>query len=448
MSGIAVQVVVILLLIVANGVFAMAELAIASSRRVRLQRRAAEGDAGARAALELAGDPGRFLSTVQIGITLIGILTGAFGGPSLGSYVAHGLARVPFLGRYSEALGLGLVVVAITYLSLVIGELVPKQLALGNAEGIAGRVARPMQLLSGLAAPAVWLLSASTALVVRLLGVRPAAGPAVTEDEIRLLIEQGTAAGVFHEAEQQVVERVFRLGDRRVADLMTPRPRVVWLDVAAPPEAARRAMAASPHHFFPDCRGDLDHVVGVVSVKDLWARAAADEPVDLAALARPVLVVPEGTPAFKALEAFRRAGASLALVVDEFGGIEGLLTLTDLLEALVGDFPAAPGGEPRAVRREDGSWLVDGLLPVDAFREAVPAVGVDPGRVEYQTVGGLVLARLGRIPRAGDRFEWGGLRFEVVDMDGNRVDQVLVTPAAGRPGAAAEPTAPPPRRLA
>ena len=449
MPGIAIQLVILFLLIVANGVFAMAELAVASSRKVRLQQRAEDGDAGARAALDLANEPGRFLSTVQIGITLIGILTGAFGGASLGAYVARGLANIPVVGRYSEPLGFGLAIAAITYLSLVVGELVPKQLALGNAEGIAARVARPMRLLSTLTAPAVRLLSVSTTGVVRLLGIRPSAEPAVTEDEIRLLIEQGTQAGVFHETEQEVVENVFRLGDRRVADLMTPRPRVVWLDLAATPDETRRAMAASPHHFFPVCQGDLDRVVGVVSVKDLWARAAAGEPFDLAALLRPPLVVPETMPAFRVLEEFRRVGAPLALIVDEFGGIDGLVTLTDLLEALVGDFPAARDGDPRAIRREDGSWLVDGMLPVEEFRSAVPLgerLGAAPGA--YQTLGGLVLARLGRVPRPGDHFAWGGLRFEVVDMDGNRVDKVLVAPAPEPAHPPAEPAAPPPRRLA
>ena len=433
--GVGLQVVIIFLLIVANGLFAMAEMAVAASRKTRLQQRAEEGDAGARAALELANAPSRFLSTTQIGITLIGILTGAFGGASLAAYVARGVERLPLLAPYSAAIGLGVVVLAITYVSLIVGELVPTQLALGNPEGIAAMLARPMQLLATVASPAVRLLSASTELVVRLLGVRPSGEPAVTEEEIRILIGQGTRAGVFQTQEEELVERVFELGDAAVVELMTPRPRIVWLDVEAPDAENWRLMAASGHTFYPVCEGELDRVLGLVSIKDLWAGQVGGQPVELReALHRP-LFVPERGSAFKLLEVFKQSGAHIALVVDEYGGIEGLITLIDILEALVGDVPAARDGEePPAVRRDDGTWLVDGLLPVDDLAELFPQLDFPddvPG--DYQTLSGLAMARLARIPSAGDHFDWADLRFEVLDMDGNRVDKVLVRPSSSEP---------------
>lgn len=438
MSGALVQIVVILVLLVANGIFSMSELAVASSRKARLQQRADEGDEGARAALELANDPGRFLSTVQIGITLIGILTGVFGGEALGSYVARGLAYVPGVSRYADGIGLGIVVALITYLSLIIGELVPKQLALNNREGIAARVARPMRTLSRIASPLVTLLEVSTNGVLRLLRVPTATDAAVTEEEITILIEQGARAGVFQEAERDLVDRVFRLADERVAALMLPRRRVIWVDADDPIEESLATMARAGYSHYPVCRGNLDHVLGTVAVRELWARQVEGHPVDLLAVLRPPLYIPETAAAYKALEQFKATGAWVALVLDEYGGIEGLLTLTDLVGDLVGDVAPAVGA-PGAVRREDGSWLVDGELTIDRFREFFP-VGELPGEEAgyFQTLGGFVQAQLGRLPAVGDLVEWGGLRFEVVDMDGTRVDKVLVATIAPSPAPAPE----------
>ena len=428
MSGVGVQLVLLILLLVANGVFAMAELAIASARKVRLQQRAAEGDAGARSALELSEDPGRFLSTVQIGITLIGILTGAFGGASLGTVFGDLLSQVPLLDPISGPLGTGLAIILITYLSLIIGELVPKQLALGNPETIAARVARPMRTLSRFASPLVWLLSRSTALVLRLLGVKPSNEPAVTEEEITILIQQGTQAGIFEKAEREIVDRVFRLGDQRVVDLMVPRPRVDWIDIDDPLEENVRLMAEGGHTYYPVCEGDLDHVLGFVSIRDLWSRGVAGQPADLRAALRTPLFLPETTAAFKALEQFKAADLWVALVLDEYGGIEGLITLGDLMGDLVGD-NVVQNSTPSVVLRDDGSWLVEGMLPLDDLRDTVP-IGELPGEEQgyFQTLGGFVLAELGRLPIAGDTVEQNGYRFEVMDMDGNRVDKVLVTP--------------------
>jgi len=359
MSNVGIQLLVLLLLLVANGVFAAAELSIASSRKVRLQQCAEAGDAGARAALDLASEPGRFLSTVQIGITLISILTGAF----LGGV----LDRVPLLAPFSAQLGVFLAILAITYLSLIIGELVPKQLALGNPEAIAARVAGPMGRLAVFASPIVWLLSRSTALILRLLGSKPSTEPAVTEEEITILVEQGAQAGVFQATEREIVDRVFRLGDQRVAELMVPRPRVTWIDIDAPAEENLRSMAQGGYTHYPVCRGDLDHVLGIVSVRELWARQVTGQPADLESALRPPLYLPETVPAYQALEQFKSSGQWVALVLDEYGGVEGLSTLGDLLGDLRRRRPAT---RQRGGRGPARRWLVAGRW--DATARCVP----------------------------------------------------------------------------
>ena len=428
---------IVIVLILFNGLLAMSEMAIVSSRKVRLQQRAEAGDAGARAALAVAEEPTRFLSTVQIGITAVGILAGAFGGATLAETVTRRLTQAGLAASYSEALAVGLVVLGITYLSLILGELVPKRLALQNPERMASRVARPMRLLSVVAAPAVALLSASTELVLRALRIQSVPEPPVTEEEVKIFIQQGTEAGVFATAEQDMVTSIFQLADRRVGELMTPRPIINWLDVADPLAVSWEEIIAGPHVFFPVCEGDLDRVIGVVSVKDLLAQLVAGQPVDLRALLREPLFVPESTPMLMVLEQFKQSGTHLALVIDEFGGTSGLVTLTDVLEAIVGDLPSADErGDRQAVQREDGSWLLDGMLPVDELKGLL-TLPVLPEEGDYQTLGGFVMQQLGRVPKAADHFTWHDVRFEVMDMDGNRVDKVLaVTPppqANGQP---------------
>jgi magnesium and cobalt exporter, CNNM family len=438
MSSVALQIAVILLLILLNGLFAMSETALVSSRKARLRQRAEEGDGGARAALELAEEPNRFLSTVQIGISLIGVLAGAFGGATLAEPLAGALRSVPALAPYAGPVAFGAVVVAITYLSLILGELVPKRLALNGAEGVASRVSGPMRLISVITAPAVWFLSASTEAVLWLLRARSAPESPVSEQEVEILMEEGARAGVFEEEERDLVRRALRLDDRPVRELMTPRPKVAWLDADDPPEETQRRVAESRHSYFPVARGDLDDLLGIASVKDAWARQASGQPADLVASVRPSPLVPEGAPATDALEAFKRSGLPMALLIDERGHIEGLVTLTDVLEALVGEVPDEDGpAEEAIVRREDGSWLVDGLLGADELKERLGLSGL-PREEEagYQTVGGMVMDALGRVPEEGDRFEWEGHSFEVVDMDGRRVDKVLVVPTSepGLPG--------------
>ncbi|MFN8474565.1 MAG: hemolysin family protein [Anaerolineae bacterium] len=424
--ALAIEIAVVLVLVVLNGFFAMAELAVVSSRKARLQHRADKGDAGAAAALRLAENPDRFLSTVQIGITLIGILAGAFGGATLSASLAYILD--PYLGIYSQAVATLVIVLLITYLSLVIGELVPKRLALRNPEGIASRVARPMTTISRLASPAVALLTPSSNLLLRLLGISPSDSPQITEEEIRQLIVEGTEAGVFEEAEQHMMEGVIRLGDQRVSDLMTPRTDVIWLDVTDTPDEHWQTICANHHSQYPVIDGSADRVLGIAATKDLWP-SAMGEPIDVQAATRAALFVPETLLALSLLETFRETGARVAIVTDEYGGTQGIVSVTDVLRAIVGEVAAEPAEEAGAIRRDDGSWLVDGSLGVEEMSEIV-GVGLPPDdeRADYQTLGGFVMAQLGRVPRAGDSFKWLGFGFEVMDMDGRRVDKVLVTP--------------------
>lgn len=430
MPSVMLEVSVVVLLILLNGIFAMSEIAVVSARKTRLRQWAEEGNAKARAALELANNPNQFLATIQIGITLVGILAGAFGGATIAKELTVILNDISWLAPYSHPLSLALVVGVIAYLSLIVGELVPKRLALNNPERLAMAIAAPMQVLSRVAYPAVHLLGLSTELLLRALGMRPSTEPLVTEEEIRALIEQGTQAGMFEEAEQEMVERVFRLGDRRVSAVMTPRTEIVWLDREASGLEIRRTITESAHSRFLVADGSLDNVLGVVHAKDLLAHILGEQVVNLEATLQQPLYVPESMRALKVLELFKQSGTHIALVIDEYGGIQGLVTPNDILEAIVGDLPeAGEQVEPLAVQREDGSWLLDGMLPVDEFKDLFD-LGELPGEDQgiYQTLAGFVVMQLGRIPAATDYFVWEGLKIEVVDMDGNRVDKVLVTP--------------------
>lgn len=425
-----IEVMVTLLLILLNGVFSMSETAFVSARKARLQQRADRGDANAQAALELVNAPNRFLSTVQIGITLIGILAGAFGGATIAQSLSISLRQISWLAPYAETVSFAIVVTAITYLSLVIGELVPKRIALNAPEQIAVSVVRPMRLLSLLASPLIAFLSFSTEAVLRLLRVRPSSEPPASKEEITHLIGQGRLAGVFEETEQDLVERVFRMGDRRVSALMTPRIEINWIDIDDPVDQIHRIVRQSTRTRFPVSQGTLDNVLGIVHVKDLYIQLASGQPVDLRAIIQPALFVPESTKSFSLIERFKQSGRSIALVIQEYGEIEGVITLTDVLEALVGDLPTA--GEPierEAMQREDGSWLLEGAISLEELQDILDIESLpDQSSRSYETLGGLVMHELGRIPIVTDSFELAGWRFEVVDMDGRRVDKVLATP--------------------
>lgn len=427
MTGLWPNILIILILILINAFFALSELAIVSARPERLQAMAITGRKGAAKALEMTRDPASLLSTVQVGITLVGILAGAFGGATISGELATVMATWPLVGPYSEVISLVLVVGLITYLSVVIGELVPKQLALQNPEAVAARVAAPMDLLSRVTRPIVALLTISTNAVLALFGIDSSArGNQVTEEEIRVLVQQGAEAGVFEEAESEMVESIFRFGDRQMRSLMTPRNEIVWLDVTNTATENRDIILESRHSQFPVANGELDKVLGTVRAKNMLARDWVETGSNLDDLMEQPIYLPETMLAINALERFKQEGAHMALIVDEFGGIEGLVTLIDILEAIVGDIPTEDEiADPPVTVREDGSLLIDGKITIDDLREALNA-GDFPDDDDYQTLGGFIIYTLGRLPRAGDAFVWSRWRFEVVDMDGNRVDKVLV----------------------
>lgn len=418
---------IILILVLANGAFSMSELAVVSSRKVRLQQRAENGDKGAEAALALTESPTRFLSTVQIGITLIGTLTGAYGGAQLSGGLRTLLEQVPYLRPIAGTLSVLLIVLLITYLSLVLGELVPKRLAMTNPEGVAAAISRPMAGLSRVASPLVHFLSWSTEMVVRLMGIKKSADPPVTPEEITVLMEQGEEVGIFEEAETDIVESVFRLSDLYVEALMTPRKEIDWVDADEPLEETLRYVMDSPHNHFPVAKGDLDNVVGILRGKDLLARTTENVPFDLLDLTQPAQFIPESMPAFQALEVLKFASGNLVLVIDEYGGIQGMVTLFDVMEAMVGGISEqGEPVEPLAVQREDGSWLIEGMMRIDALKDLLDVDSLpEEDRIGYQTVGGFVMAQLGSVPTVGQSFEANGWKIEVVDMDGMRVDKIL-----------------------
>ena len=433
MGNIAVEIIIILALILFNGVLAMSEIALVSSRKVRLQQRADSGDDNAKAALNLAQNPSNFLSTVQVGITLVGILAGAYGGATVAQAIANFLSQYPALKPYSQSIGFGLVVVVITYLSLIFGELVPKRLALSNPEKVAAGMAKPMIGFARLVLPLVRLLDVSTEVMLRLLGIKPSQEPSVTEEEIKLLIRQGAHSGIFEETEMDMVNAIFRLGDRRIGTLITPRPEIDWIDLDNPLEETFKKVVESGHSIFPVGKGSLDNIQGIIVAKDLLACLLKDSSVDISQCVIRAVFVPENMRAMKVLEVLRDdPHPAMVLVIDEFGGLQGLVTANDLLEAIVGELPESGGGfEPEIVQRKDGSWLVDGMLAVDEFMEYFHINDLpDRERGLYQTLGGMVMSTLGRVPKSGDAFDWKGLHIEVADMDGLRVDKVMITPLA------------------
>lgn len=426
------EILIILVLILVNGLFAMAEIAIVSSRKLRLQQRADDGDRKAMIALKLADDPSRFLSTVQIWITLVGILAGAFGGATIAEQISLWLQGVPWLAAYGEVIGVAVVVLLITYFTLVLGELVPKRLALQNAEKVAVNLAGIMNSVSRIASPLVSFLTVSTDFIVKILGVQADQGPSVTDEDIKSLLAQGTQAGVFQEAEQHMVAGVFRLADWDVGNLITPRTDVVWLDLDDPEVDTQRKIVESTHSQFPVARGSLDNVLGVVHTKDLLVNQLQRQSFNLERLMIEPIVVPESTPALEVLERFKDSPLKMALVIDEFGGLQGLVTINDILGAIVGETVISnQPSEESIVLREDGSWLMDGMLSIDEFKDFLDLDELPDEKIaDYQTLGGFIMTGLGRIPYPADHFEWGEYTFEVVDMDGFRVDKVLVKASA------------------
>ena len=417
------EIILILILVLINALLAMSEAALVASRKVRLQQQANEGNKSSELALKLLKDPNIFLSTVQIGITLIGVLAGAVGGSTISEALALVIQDVPYIGEFSESISLVVVVLAITILTIWLGELVPKRLGLTSPEKIAQIVAGPMLFISKAFSPLIKLMSKATNFALSLMGVDPSSEPPVTEEEIHLLIDQGTQAGVFEEAEQDMVEGIFSLGDSRVYSLMTPRTEVVWLDINDTVEEIREKIAGCPYSRFPVRQDSLETIVGIVKSRDLLVDSLSGKEMDLKSLLKPAHFIPETMFASRALELFKEKNTELLLVVDEFGGLQGLLTINDIFEEIVG---AMEFEEPQATQRQDGSWLLDGMLEVDEFKELFNFDSL-PHEDEYETLSGFVMTSLGRVPQAADHFDWNGFRFEVVDMDGRRVDKVLVT---------------------
>ncbi|MBZ0275484.1 MAG: hemolysin family protein [Anaerolineae bacterium] len=430
MSQVAVEVVFIVVLVLINGVFSMSEIAVVSSRKTRLQQRANEGDDRARAALKLVEAPAKFLATVQIGITLVGILAGAFGGATIAEQIADYIESVPALAPYGESIGLLVVVVIIAYFSLVVGELVPKQLGLHAPERIAISIARPMLALSRLVAPVVSLLSFSTRVLMSVLRVRPSTEPEITEEEIKVLIGQGTEIGIFERVEQDMVERVFRLGDLHVDALITPRTEMISLDLSDTADTIYQKITADRHSRYPVVEGSIDRVVGIVEAGDLLRQCLSGSTFNMGAVLRQPVFVPETTPALKALQLLRDTRSHMALVIDEYGGLLGLITINSLLEKIITDAFLPFESEAMAIQREDGSWLLDGLLPIDELISLLNIRDLMEDERGYQTMGGFIMTRMERIPTSGDHFVFGRWRFEIVDMDGRRVDKVLVTSIA------------------
>lgn len=430
------EILFILLLLVINGIFSMSELAVVSARRIRLQHQAESGNRGARVAIDLAENPSRFLSTVQIGITLVGILAGALGGATLAGILAEQLQTVPFISSYSKSVAFLLVVAVITYFSIVIGELIPKSLALNSPEKIAALVSRPMRVISKIAAPAVWLLSTPTSFVLRVFKVQAAVEPPVTDEEIKGLIAVGTKAGVFEESEQDLIESVIKLGDQRITSLMTPRTKIVWLDLDDSTDRIKEQLSECRFSRLPIARGRLDNILGYVTTKTLLGHLIKQKEIDLMPVIRQPIYVPETLTILELLERFQKSHPHFAIVVDEFGGVEGLVTINDILEAIIGELPGSQHNLPEKaiLRRKDGAIILDGRLPILEFEEALNLIELPAEeRDAYQTLAGFILFRLGKVPKVGEHLQWNNHEFEIISMDQNRIDKVLIqtTPPKG-----------------
>jgi putative hemolysin len=419
------EILIVFLLILLNGFFALSELAVVSSRRGRLQQYANEGVRGATTALKLADDPSSFLSTVQIGITVIAILSGAYGEAAIADPFATALRGVPYLGPQADVIATAVVITSIAFVSLIIGELVPKRLALRNPERLACMVAGPMYLLSRIGAPIVWFLRLVMELILRLFSPPSKDDPSITEEEVKSLIAEGTEAGVFEPAEKELLEGVLRVADRTVKSIMTARPDVVWLDLEDSVSEIYATIGNSGHSRFPVAAGDVDNIIGVVHAKDLLTQLHTGVPLDLKALCRDPVYIHEGTPILKLLDSFRATTVHMAAVLDEHGAVQGIVTPTDILVAIAGDLPEHPDDMPYALQRDDGSWLLDGQMPVHDVERTLAVRGLSAYEHEYTTLAGFVLFQLGHIPVPGERFDWGSWRFEVVDLDGRRIDKVL-----------------------
>jgi putative hemolysin len=416
-------------LILLNGAFAMSEIALITSRRARLQKLAEEGDGAAAAAIKLGENPNQFLSTVQIGITSIGILNGIVGEATLAQPFALWLQGFGIEMPYAGYLATGLVVLSITYFSIVLGELVPKRLGQMSPEPVARLVARPMLWLAAITKPFVKLLSGSTQLVLRIMGVKERTDQAVTQEEINLMLAEGSESGAIEHHEHQMVRNVFRLDDRQIASLMVPRGEIVYFDVEDPLEENLRRLEQSSHSRFPVVRGSWDDVLGVASARELLAQTLRGEKPKLVENLQPAVFLPESLTGMELLENFKNSGVHLAFIVDEYGEVQGIVTLQDVMEAITGEFKPHHAEDAWAVQRDDGSWLLDGLIPIPELKDRLGLKEVpEEERGRYNTLSGMMMLLLGKLPETADRCEWEGWALEIVDLDGKRIDKVLAMP--------------------
>lgn len=429
MEQIGLEVLLIFVLLFINGLFSMSEIAVISSRKVRLKNRAEKGSLGAKAALKLSESPDRFLSTVQIGITLVGVLSGAFGGAALAVHLTPLIETITLFQPFAREISFGLVVLVITYFSLVIGELAPKRIALNAPEKIASLIARPMNFVSKITAPVVWLLSESTNALLKVLRQKRSDESSVTEEEIKAILIQGTSEGVIEETEQELMENVINLDDQSIRALMTPRMKIDWIDLQEPIKKTREKIENSPYSRLLAANSDLDNVSGFVKAKDILNLFFSDKLSDIKSVVKAPIFVPETISALEVLKRFRDSNTHLAVIIDEFGSTQGLVTTNDILEAIVGDLPFDGMINESAVQRDDGSWLLDARLSNTEYCEILK---IDPLPADefgmYETLAGFVIKRLEKLPKIGEKFDWNEYTFEVVDMDGKRVDRVLVTP--------------------
>ncbi|PKL66161.1 MAG: hypothetical protein CVV28_12260 [Methanobacteriales archaeon HGW-Methanobacteriales-1] len=430
MSNLFLEIFAIGVLILLNGMLAMSEIAVISSRKIKLQKMSQDGNKGADITLELLESPNQFLSAVQIGITLIGILAGAFGGATISIYLNNYLSGFSFLAPYSDTLSIIVVVLIITYFSLVVGELVPKRIGLNNPEKISVKIARPLQILSRITSPIVSLLSFSTDSLLRLIGSKKESSDEVTEDEIKLLIKEGLEAGTVEKEEEDIIKRVFRLDQQKVGSLMTPKTEIIWLDLDDPLEEVEKQIIDSERSIFPVGKDELNNFLGVVQTKDILGSILNGEKINIESNLKEPLVIPETLPILDVLNLFKenKNYVHMAMVVDEYGSIEGLITLNDILEALVGDIPSLDEpNEPKAILRKDGSWLVDGYLSAEEFKEVLNIEKLpDENEGNFNTIGGFIMSYTGKVPDTGEIFQWENIEFEIVDMDGHHIDKILV----------------------
>ncbi|MDP3033586.1 MAG: hemolysin family protein [Methanobacteriaceae archaeon] len=430
MSNLFLEIFAIGVLISLNGMLAMSEIAVISSRKIKLQKMSQDGNKGADITLELLESPNQFLSAVQIGITLIGILAGAFGGATISIYLNNYLSGFSFLVPYSDTLSIIIVVLIITYFSLVVGELFPKRIGLNNPEKISVKIARPLQILSRITSPVVSLLSISTDSLLRLIGSKKESSNKVTEDEIKLLIKEGLEAGTVEKEEEDIIKRVFRLDQQKVGSLMTPKTEIIWLDLDDHLEEVEKQIIESERSIFPVGKDELNNFLGVVQTKDMLGSILNGEKISIESNLKEPLVIPEILPILDVLNLFKenKNYVHMAMVVDEYGSIEGLITLNDILEALVGDIPSLDEpNEPKAILRKDGSWLVDGYLSAEEFKEVLNIEKLpDENKGNFNTIGGFIMSYTGKVPDTGEIFQWENIEFEIIDMDGHHIDKILV----------------------